>query len=54
MDGSPALAALVVDGEARIADQSLDLWDLADFPKKIQRGVMHFPHGGNVLAMTMR
>jgi hypothetical protein len=48
------LAALVVDGAATIADESLGVWDFVYLPAGVQRGAIQFPHGATLLAMTMQ
>ena len=50
----PVLAALVVEGGARIAGESLGLWDLVYLPEGEKRGAMVFPTGGSLLTMTLR
>ncbi len=50
----PMLAALVVEGEARVADESLGIWDFAYLPAGVQRGALTFPRGGVLLTVTMR
>jgi len=54
MHNPPMLAALIVEGEARIDDKSLGIWDFVYLPAGERRGAITFPRGGSVLAMTIR
>jgi hypothetical protein len=49
----PVLAALMVEGEAVIAGESLVVWDFVYLPAGVKRGTMQFPRGASLLAMTM-
>jgi quercetin dioxygenase-like cupin family protein len=50
----PVLAALMIDGEATVADETLGVWDFAYLPAGMPRSTMTFPRGGSLLALTMR
>jgi len=48
------LAALLVQGEAIVAGETLKVWDYIYLPQKATRGAIQFPKGGRFLAVTMR
>lgn len=48
------LAALIVEGEASIADTALTLWDFVYLPAGERRGGIHFARDTLLLAVTMR
>jgi hypothetical protein len=47
-------AAIVVEGEAQVADEKLGPWDFLFIPGKGAPGRVVFPRGATVLAVTMR
>ncbi len=48
------LAALVVDGGAEIAGDTLGVWDFFYVPTGVEHGAINFPQGGTLLSVTMR